>query len=142
VTDGKPAQAPSLALAGRSPSRHRTYQELGSYRAAASLCGTTDKTMKRVLARRRNGNYEYRARPPVAGKTEIARELVTEKVRATDGLITAKRLLPMDCARLLLGFSGRRRVGQVEGRPTAQTATHRGRRRAGSWAAPPTAGRR
>ena len=26
-----------------------TYQELGSYRAAADLCGTTHKTVKRVM---------------------------------------------------------------------------------------------
>jgi hypothetical protein len=70
------------------------YQELGSYRAAAQLCGTTDKTVKRAVARRLGGNYEYRGRPPRVSKTEVARDLVTEKVRATDGLISAKRLLP------------------------------------------------
>jgi len=69
------------------------YQELGTYRAAALLCGTTGKTVKRVLARWLSGNYEYRSRPPVVSNTEIARQVVVEKVRSTDGLITAKRLL-------------------------------------------------
>ena len=31
------------------------YQELGSYRAAAKLCGTTDKTVKQVVERQQNG---------------------------------------------------------------------------------------
>ncbi len=71
------------------------YQELGSYRAAARLCGTSDKTVKRVLERQAGGVYEYRARPPVVSNTKAAREVVAEKVRATDGMITAKRLLPL-----------------------------------------------
>jgi hypothetical protein len=28
---------------------HAAYQEVGSYRAAAEICGTTDKTVKRVI---------------------------------------------------------------------------------------------
>jgi len=28
---------------------HAAYQEVGSYRAAAEICGTTDKTVKRVV---------------------------------------------------------------------------------------------
>lgn len=70
------------------------YQELGSYRAAAQLCATTDKTVKRVVGRER-GEVGYRTRPPVVKNTEIVRGLVAKKVRATDGLITAKRLLPV-----------------------------------------------
>ncbi len=31
------------------------YRELGSYRAAAEVCGTTDKTVKRVVERREAG---------------------------------------------------------------------------------------
>jgi transposase len=71
------------------------YQELGSYRAAARLCGTTDKTVKRAVTRREVGEYAYRPRPPLLSNTEIVRELVTEKVRASDGLVTAKRLLSL-----------------------------------------------
>jgi hypothetical protein len=37
------------------------YQELGSYRAAAQLCGTTDKTVKRVVERE-PGETGYRTR--------------------------------------------------------------------------------
>lgn len=92
------------------------YQELGSYRAAARLCGTSDKTVKRVLARRQSGSYEYRARPPALSNTEVAREVVVEKVRSTEGMITAKRLLPMARA---AGYEGslrnlRRLVAEVK----------------------------
>jgi hypothetical protein len=31
------------------------YQEVGSYRAAAEICGTTDKTVKRVVQAARRG---------------------------------------------------------------------------------------
>ncbi len=79
------------------------YQELGSYRAAARLCGTTDKTVKRALARRLSGNYEYRTRPPALANTEIVRELVAQKVRSTDGIISAKRMLPLARA---AGYAG------------------------------------
>ena len=71
------------------------YQELGSNRVAARLCGTSDKTVKRALARRLSGDYEYRPRPPALSNTELVKELVAEKVRSTDGLISAKRLLPL-----------------------------------------------
>jgi transposase len=71
------------------------YQELGSYRAAARLCGTSDKTVKRALARRLSGDYEYRPRPLALSNTHVVRELVAEKVRATEGVISAKRVLPL-----------------------------------------------
>jgi transposase len=79
------------------------YQELGSYRAAARLCGTTDKTVKRALTRRLSGEYAYRQRPLVVSNTDTVKHLVADKVRSSDGLITAKRLLPMARA---AGYAG------------------------------------
>ena len=71
------------------------YRELGSYRAAARLCRTTDKTVKRVVQRlEAGGPYERRPRR-LAPNTESVKGLIEEKVRATDGLISAKRLLPV-----------------------------------------------
>jgi Mu transposase, C-terminal domain len=69
-----------------------SYHELGSYRAAAALCGTTPKTVKRVLARRAAGRLEH-GRAPVARNTDGVAELIAERVRSTDGRISAKRLL-------------------------------------------------
>jgi hypothetical protein len=69
------------------------YRELGSYRAAALPCQTTDKTVKRVVQRlEAGGPYQRRPRQLVAN-TACVRELIEERVRATDGMITAKRLL-------------------------------------------------
>jgi len=67
------------------------YRELGSYRAAAALCGTTPKTVRRVVER--HGGHP-RPEPPVRPRnTDPLAALLEERVRATDGRISAKRLL-------------------------------------------------
>ena len=77
------------------------YAELGSYRATAAVCGTTHRTVKQVLERRAtNGG---RGRSPRAHNTDGIRTLVAERVRATDGRISAKRLLPVAVA---AGYQG------------------------------------
>ncbi|MFD0575228.1 hypothetical protein [Dactylosporangium darangshiense] len=43
------------------------YEETGSLRAAAALCGTTHKTVKRVLQRRTAGQRPGRRRAPAPG---------------------------------------------------------------------------
>ena len=69
------------------------YREVGSYRAAAALSGTTPKTVRRVVQRHEaDGARPVRAVRPknydgVAG-------VVRAKVASTGGRITAKRLLP------------------------------------------------
>jgi hypothetical protein len=68
------------------------YAELGSYRAAAALCGTTHKTVRRVVERRQSPSPPRSARPK---KTDPFVALIAAKVRATDGRISAKRLLPL-----------------------------------------------
>lgn len=68
------------------------YEELGSYRAAAALCGTTHKTVRRVIERRSGPPAERPARPR---NTDPLTTLIAERVRATDGRISAKRLLPV-----------------------------------------------
>jgi hypothetical protein len=69
------------------------YNELGSYRAAAELCGTTHKTVRRVVERQRAGGLPppRKERPK---NTAAVADLVAERVRVTDGRISAKRLLP------------------------------------------------
>ncbi len=68
------------------------YRELGSYRAAATLCGTTHKTVRRVVER---AGRERPARPPRPKSTDPYLPLIADKVRASDGRISAKRLLPL-----------------------------------------------
>lgn len=76
------------------------YRELGSYRAAAALCGTTPKTIRRVVERRAGPRPEPMARPR---NTDPLTALLAERVRATDGRISAKRLLP---AARAAGYAG------------------------------------
>lgn len=74
--------------------------ELGSYRAAATLCGTTHKTVRRVVERRSLPPTERPARPK---NTDPLTALIAERVRATDARISAKRLLPACRA---IGYAG------------------------------------
>lgn len=69
------------------------YAALGSYRGAAALCGTTHKTVKRVLERRAHGQVGRRPVRPL--NTAGVADLLAERVRQTDGRISAKRLLPV-----------------------------------------------
>ena len=68
------------------------YRELGSYRAAAALCGTTHRTVRRVVERHDRPPVEPIPRPKT---TDPLAALLAERVRATDGRISAKRLLPL-----------------------------------------------
>lgn len=101
-----------------------TYAELGSLRATAALCGTTHKTVRRVLGRR--------SRPPVGRRprskvTDPVRDLIGQRVKATDGRISAKRLLrPCQAA----GYAGsarslRRAVAEAKAEHRRDRRTYR-----------------
>jgi transposase len=70
------------------------YAELGSYRAVAELCGTSHKTVKRIVERQRRGIVE-RTRVARPRNVDAVTELIAERVRASAGRISAKRLLPV-----------------------------------------------
>ncbi len=71
------------------------YEEVGTYRGAAGLCGTTHKTVKRVIEARQRGDLDAERAPRAVGRnTDCVADLVAEAVRRTDGRISAKRLLP------------------------------------------------
>ncbi len=80
------------------------YREVGTYRGAAVISGTTHKTVKRVIARHEAGGG-VPARVPRGRNYDGVAELVAERVRATSGRISAKRLLP---AAQAAGMRGRR----------------------------------
>src|SRR6266545_589694 len=69
------------------------FHDLGSFRAAAALCGTSDKTVKRVVLRQQQGPPP--PRPARRHNTAVALNALREKIAATDGRISAKRLLPL-----------------------------------------------
>jgi transposase len=72
------------------------YREAGTYRGAASIAGTTHKTVKRVMARHEaGGGTPPRApRAPRGHNYDGVAALVAERVEKTSGRISAKRLLP------------------------------------------------
>jgi transposase len=100
------------------------YAELGSHRAAADACGTTHKTVRRVIERRDRGAPE---RPPRPKATDRVRELIAARVRSTDGRISAKRLLPLARAE---GYSAsartfRRAVAEAKAEHRRQRRSYR-----------------
>jgi hypothetical protein len=70
------------------------YREVGSYRGAAEICGTTHKTVKRIIEAHDAGNPPVKREPRPKNYDQVA-DLVAEKVKATSGRISAKRLLPL-----------------------------------------------
>jgi hypothetical protein len=69
------------------------YREVGSYRGAAQMCGTTPKTVRRVIARHEAGGGAP-ARVSRGHNYDAVTELVTARIDKTQGRISAKRLLP------------------------------------------------
>jgi len=103
------------------------YREVGSYRGAAEICGTTHKTVKRIVERHNAGGVAPQ-RKDRGHNYDEARALVTERVRVSHGRISAKRLLP---AARTAGYEGsarnfRRLVAQVKA--AWRAGHHRGRR--------------
>lgn len=103
------------------------YREAGSYRGAAEICGTTHKTVKRIVDRHNAGRAAPERKDRGHNYDEV-RGLVAERVRASAGRISAKRLLP---AARAAGYAGsarnfRRLVAEVKA--AWRAGHHRGRR--------------
>ena len=108
------------------------YREVGTYRGAAEMCGTTHKTVKRIVERDQvvAGRVAWRA------NYESMRALVAQRLKDTVGRISAKRLLPEVRA---AGYAGsdrnfRRLVAQERAKCRQAQAASRGRRPA-VWSA-------
>ncbi|HEU5003125.1 MAG TPA: hypothetical protein VFW71_10150 [Actinomycetota bacterium] len=78
------------------------YQEVGTYRGAAVMCGCDHKTVRRAVARHRAG-AAARQRPARGHNYNEVAELVAARSDATNGRISAKRLLPQAKA---AGYTG------------------------------------
>ena len=106
------------------------YRVVGSYRGAAGICGTTQKTVRRAV-----GAHEAGQRPSRQGRGrnfDQVRDLVTQRVAKMSGRISAKRLLP---AARAAGYAGSaRNVRRLVARAKAEwrRGHHRGRR-PGVW---------
>jgi transposase len=107
------------------------YREVGSYRAAAEISGTTPKTVKRGIERHEAGGGKP-SRPLRARNYEGATELVRGRLAATKSRISAKRLLP---AARTAGYAGSDRNFRrlVAAEKQAWRAEHRRERRPAVW---------
>src|SRR5262252_7693095 len=106
------------------------YREVGSYRGAAEICGTTHKTVRRIVEAH-EACSAGQGRPARKGRDrnyDSVRMLVTGRVAKSCGRISAKRLLP---AARAAGYAGsarnfRRLVAEVKA--AWRAGHHRGRR--------------
>jgi transposase len=106
------------------------YQEVGSYRGAAAMCGTTHKTVRRVVEAHEAScaGRSGQPRKDRGHNYDAVADLVALKVERSQGRISAKRLLPV--ARVA-GYGGsarnfRRLVAQAKA--AWRAGHHRGRR--------------
>jgi transposase len=103
------------------------YRDVGSYRGAAAICGTTHKTVRRIVQRHDTGGGAPERKDRDRNFDQV-RALVVKRVEATHGRISAKRLLP---AARTAGYVGsarnfRRLVAEVK--LDWRRGHHRGRR--------------
>lgn len=109
------------------------YREVGTYRGAAALCGTTHKTVAKVI----EAAEAPPGRPPVA-RVERAKNfdsvaaLVAKRVASSGARISAKRLLPVARA---AGYAGSARNFRrlVAAEKASWAAGHHRGRRPGVW---------
>jgi len=104
------------------------YRDVGTYRGAAEICGTTDKTVKRIVL-----GAELAGNPTVRHNYDDVRDLVAERVTKTKARISAKRLLPIAAAAGYTGSARNFRRLVAEAKAAWRSNHHRGRR-PGVWA--------
>jgi transposase len=106
------------------------YQQLGSYRGAAELCGTTHRTVKKVVDKFEAD--QAGESPPLRVDRErnydSVAELVAERVRKSQGRMSAKRMLPIARAAGYDGSARNFRRLVAESKLLWRREHHRGRR--------------
>ena len=107
--------------------------KVGTYRAAARICGTTHKTVKRAVAKARAAE----ATPPgaegvIAHNYDDVSAVIAKRVDRTEGRITAKRLLPVVRAAGYEGSARNLRRAVADAKAKWRVDHHRGRR-PGVW---------
>ena len=111
------------------------YESVGTFRGAAEICGTTHKTVRRIVEAHRAGlaGEELVVRKDRGHNYDEVVDLVTKRVKDTQGRISAKRLLP---AARVAGYDGSSRNFRrvvAEAKAAWRRDHHRGRR-PGVWA--------
>jgi transposase len=103
------------------------YQLVGTYRGAAVMCGTTHKTVKRIIERAEAGGKTPDRKPRGHNYDSVA-VLVADRVAATSGRISAKRLLPAANAAGYAGSARNFRRLVAKAKKAWRRDHHRGRR--------------
>jgi len=109
------------------------YHEVGTYRGAADLCGTTHKTVRRVMERAEAGDAPRTAPVVRVRNYDEVTDLVAQRVRKSEGRASAKRLLPIAVAAGYQGSPRNFRRLVAEQKALWRRDHHRGRRPA-VWA--------
>jgi transposase len=111
------------------------FENVGTYRGAAEMCGVDPKTVKRKVEAHRRSELTAQRKPQQrpARNTDVVRQVVTDKIVETKGKITAKRLFPIARA---AGYTGsarnlRRLVSEVRKAFKAEQGRHQ--RRPAIW---------
>lgn len=111
------------------------YRDVGSYRGAAAICGTTHKTVKRIVDQHEAASAGVPVRMERASRPrnyDEVTDLVAEKVRKTSGRISAKRLLPLARAAGYEGSARNFRRLVADAKAQWRQGNPRGRR-PGAW---------
>jgi len=107
------------------------YREVGSYRGAAAICGTTHKTVKRIIEQHEAVGTLVERIPRARNYDEVT-DLVAQRVKDTTGRISAKRLLPEARVAGYVGSARNFRRLVAEAKAQWRQGHHRGRR-PGVW---------
>ena len=111
------------------------FENVGTFRGAAVMCGVDPKTVKRIVEAHRRSELSGQRKPRSgpARNTEVVRQVVIEKIAETKGKMTAKRLLPIARAAGYLGSARnfRRLVSEVRGAFKLEQGRHQ--RRPAIW---------
>jgi len=104
------------------------YREVGSYRGAAEMCGTTHKTVRRVVERVEAGEQGPAGPTARPHNYDAVVGLVAARVAASFGRISAKRLLPIAQAGGYAGSDRNFRRLVADQKTRWRRDHHRGRR--------------
>lgn len=107
------------------------YFDVGSYRGAAEICGTTPKTIKRAVVRHQEGDHSPK-RAERARNYDVVADVVARRVKSTRARISAKRLLPETRAAGYTGSARNFRRLVASAKRDWRADNHRGRR-PGVW---------
>jgi len=106
------------------------YNDLGSFRGAAAICGVDHKTVKAAVLRRSAPSPRRAARQH---NFDVVSDVVADRVAKTSARISAKRLLPEAQAAGYAGSARNFRRLVARAKRAWRADNHRGRR-PGAWA--------